>query len=37
MMADVPAVKEAFVASQDLLSSFYEQTQLKGIDVLRHI
>lgn len=36
-MADVPAVKEAFVASQNLLSYFYEQTQLRGIDVLCHI
>lgn len=31
-----PAAKEAFVASLDLLASFSEQTQLKGMGLLCH-
>lgn len=35
-MTNVPAAKEAFIALHDLLSFFYEQTQLRGIDALCH-
>lgn len=35
-MTNVPAAKEVFVASHDLLASFYEQIQQRGIDVLCH-